>query len=131
VPAVDPHQVAPTKAKAKREPAPVVAETPAADVHQVAPAAAQPTAHEWLATWSAETSKTVVSAIPEKGDTTHTVIHVALDGIVLDKGRSGAVYPVPAGAVLRVGDKMSVDSKGELCTPRTPEQGAGEKGPGR
>lgn len=142
VPVPDPHQVvpapaqpaAPTKAKAKkkREPVPVVAETLAADVHQVAPAAAQPTAHEWLATWSAETGKSIASATPEKGDATYTVVHVALDGIVLDKGRSGgAVYPVPAGVVLRVGDKMSVDSKGELCAPRTPEQGAGKKGPGR
>jgi hypothetical protein len=127
---VDPHKVAPTKAKKKREPAPVVADTPAADVYQVTPPPDPISAHDWLAAWSVTTGKARGAAKPESGGTTHTVIHIALDGIVLDKGRSGAVYPVPAGLALHVGDKIAVDSNGELCAPRTPEQGVGKKGLG-
>ena len=124
---VDPHQVAPTKAKQKRKPAPVVADTPAAGVHQVTSLPDPISAHDWLAAWLVTTGKTRGAGKPESGGTTHTVIHVARDGIVLDKGRSGAVYPVPAGLALHVGDKIAVDSNGKLCVPRTPEHGTGKK----
>jgi len=139
VPDDDPHQVTaapvqlttPTKAKKKREPELVVAETPAVDMHQVASAAAQPTAQQWLATWSAETGKSIASATPEKGDARHTVVHVAPDGVVINKGRSAAVYPVPIDLVLQVGDTVIVDRNGELSLARTPEQGAGKNVPSR
>jgi len=100
-------------------------------MHQVASAAAQPTAQQWLATWSAETGKSIASATPEKGDARHTVVHVAPDGVVINKGRSGAVYPVPIDLVLQVGDKVIVGSNRELSLARTPEQGAGKNVPSR
>ena len=136
----DPHQVEPTvpapaqprpMAKKKRESAPVVAETPAADVHQVTPVPKPISAHDWLAAWSAETGKSIGTATPESGATAHTVVHVAPDGVVINKGRSGAVYPVPTGLVLHVGYKVVVDRNGELCLSRTPEQGAGKNAPSR
>lgn len=138
VPAVDPHHqvasapapvqpTAPTKAKKTRKPASVVVETPIADAHQVAPAPEPISAHDWLAAWSAETGKTIASTRAEHGDTEYAVVHVALDGIVLDQGRSGAVYPVPTDRTMHIGDKVSVDRNGELCAPRTPEQGSGKK----
>lgn len=133
VPVPDPHQVAPTVPapaqprskvkKKKRESARVVAETPAADVHQVTPAPKPIAANDWLAAWSAETGKSIGSATPENGATSHIVVHVAPDGIVLNKGRSGAVYPIPPHLSVSVGDKVAVDSNGALCLPRTPEPG--------
>jgi len=106
-------------------------DVPDVDPHQVAAAAAQPTAHEWLVTWSAETGKTIASATPERGDATHTVVHVAPDGVVINKGSSGAVYPVPIDLVLKVGDRVIVDRSGDLSLARTPEQGAGKNVPSR
>jgi len=41
------------------------------------------------------------------------------------------VYPVPTGVVLHVGDKVVVDNKGEICLPRSLEQGGGKNEPGR
>ena len=84
-------------------------------------------AHEWLEQWAVEENKIIVLATPENSDIAYTVVHVAPDGIVLNKGRTGAVYPVPTGVVLRVGDKVVVDRNGEICLPRTPEQGGGKK----
>ncbi|MDQ1835204.1 LPD7 domain-containing protein [Massilia scottii] len=142
VPAVDPHhQVAPaptpaqptvtTKAKKTRKPAPVVAETPLTDVHQVAPLPEPITAKAWLTNWAEQSRKAIGAAIPETGATTHTVVYVAPDGIVVNKGRSGAVYPVPTGLVLHAGDKVVVDRNGELCLSRTPEQGVGKNAQSR
>lgn len=86
-------------------------------------------AHAWIAQWAEETGRSVVAATAETGDVSHTVVYVAPDGIVLNKGRSGAVYPVPIGVVLQVGDKMAVDRNGELCPPR--QRAVGKNEPGR
>jgi hypothetical protein len=133
-PLVDPHQVAPTPAKAvdidsapskksaKRAVA-VEVQREAEPVEAVAvPEPQSVSAHDWLEKWAADEHKSIVTATPESGDATHTVAHVAKDGIVVNKGRTGAVYPVPTGIIMKVGDKVTVNNKGELL-PRTPEQG--------
>lgn len=123
-----------THQQAQRAAAPAAA-MPAADRHQVevvAEPAPQPlSAHTWLEQWAVEENKTIVTATPENSDIAYTVVHVAPDGIVLNKGRSGAVYPVPTDVVLRVGAKVVVDRNGEICLPRTPEQDGGKKPPER
>lgn len=88
-------------------------------------------AHTWLEQWALEENKTIVLAIPESADVAYTVVHVAPDGIVLNKGRTGAVYPVPTDVVLHVGARVVVDRNGEICLPRTPEQDGGKNAPGR
>lgn len=99
------------------------------DPHQVE--AVELLARDWLAKWAADTGKAISTAAPENGDVAHTVIYVAADGIVLNKGRSGAVYPVPANLALHVGDKVVVDRDTKLSLPQVPEQGAGKNEPGR
>lgn len=113
------------------DPAPQPIEATAADLHQVeVDAVPEPlSAHTWIAQWAEETGKSIVDATAESGDIGHTVVHVAPDGIVLNKGRSGAVYPLPADTVPQVGDKMAVDRNGELCSPR--QRAAGKNEPGR
>lgn len=90
-------------------------------------------AHTWLEQWAAEENRTIVLAVPDNADVAYTVVHVAPDGIVLNMGRSGAVYPVPPDLTLRVSDKVAVNKQSEICLPlpRTPEQGAGKNSPGR
>lgn len=83
-------------------------------------------AHAWLAKWAADEHKDIAVATSENGDVEYRVIHIAPDGIVVNKGRSGAVYPIPTNRALKVGDKVAVNRSGELCVPRTPEQESGQ-----
>ena len=85
-------------------------------------------AHAWLANWAEHERKRVAPATREHSDTIYTVLHVAPDGVVLNLGRSGAVYPVPLALSVRVGDKVAVDSGGELCLSRTPDKGKDKVG---
>lgn len=50
------------------------------------------------------------------------ILHVAPDGIVVDHGRNVAIYPVPTGLVVRVGDRIAIDRNGQLRLP-LPGQG--------
>lgn len=137
----DTHQVvpAPTQSAQSKKSAQravdvdVQSPTVTADLHQVESVAVpepQPlSAHEWLAKWADEENKKIVTATPENADTAYSVVHVASDGIVLNKGRTGVVYPVPTDLVLHVGEKVAVDRNGELCLPRVLEKG-GKNAPG-
>lgn len=137
VPAVDPHQAATAPAqptatrKTKRAAAPVAAEVPAAVPRQVTPPASAPQqipAHVWLATWAAEENKIVVRATPESGNTAHTVVYIGLDGVVLNKGRSGAVYEVPKGVELTIGAKVFIDQNSQIHMPNEIEAEKGGRG---
>lgn len=89
------------------------------------------TAHAWLANWAAQERKSMNTATAETGATAHTVVYVGPDGIVVNRGRSGAVYPIPSDLTVHVGDKVAVDKNGELRAPRTPEKGGGKSKVGR
>ncbi|MGV8954983.1 MAG: TraI/MobA(P) family conjugative relaxase [Cypionkella sp.] len=118
--------------KSARRAAAVAVDIPAAiDQPAPEPESKPLSAHTWLEQWAAVENKTIVLAIPENAEVAYTVVHVAADGIVLNKGRTGAVYPVPPNITLRVGDKVVVDRNGEICWPRTPEQAGGKNSPGR
>lgn len=84
-------------------------------------------AHAWLAEWAAETGRDIAMATPGNGDVGFSVVHVAKDGIVVNKGRSGAVYPVSNGPVLHVGDKVVVDRSGQLCPASVPGVGENDR----
>lgn len=116
-------EAVPEVAKAKEVRATIEAHPPSLPV-----ASQASSAHAWLANWAEHERKRVAPATREHSDTIYTVLHVAPDGVVLNLGRSGAVYPVPLALSVRVGDKVAVDSGGELCLSRTPDKGKDKVG---
>lgn len=87
------------------------------------PAASAQTAAEWIAAQSRP-----IQPPHAKGDSkvTYTIAHVAPDGIVVAHGRAMAIYPVPTGLALQVGDKVVIGLMGELLLPHVPEQETGK-----
>ena len=121
-----------TPKKSARRAAAVAVDIPAAiDQPAPEPESKPLSAHTWLEQWAAVENKTIVLATPENADVAYIIVYVAPDGIVLNKGRAGAVYPTPPDLTLRVGDKVIVDRNGEIYLPRTPEQAGGKKSPER
>ena len=112
--------------QAQRAVAPAT-EIPATIPHDIADETPMP-AHEWIKKWSEETGKSIGAAIAENADAAYTVIHIGPDGIVLDRGRTGAVYLVPVDLVLAVGDKVVVNSDEQLQRARIQERGKDEPG---
>lgn len=109
----------------------VVAQTPTPQLSEetASPQAPQQTsAHEWLAAWAVENSKDVVDAMPENGKVEYTVVHVAHDGVVLNKGRTGAVYQVPEGLKPVVGAKVVVDKDSQIRMPNEIDTGKTGRG---
>jgi hypothetical protein len=118
VPADDPYQVAPTP----------VEKIPTTIPSEIVSDTAPMSAHEWLKKWSQETGKSIGAAVAENEDAAYTVVYVAPDGIVLDRGRTGAVYLAPVDLVLVVGDKVVVNREEQLQRARIPELGKDEPG---
>jgi hypothetical protein len=100
------------------------------DSHEMVPEPPHPqTAAEWIATTAEKPA-----AQPYRTGSTkamHAVVHVAHDGIVIDHGRSVAIYPVPSGLTLEVGDKVVVGKAQSLSLPHLPEQVSGKNVPSR
>lgn len=98
-------------------------EHPPAQREKSVPAApelpAQPTAAEWIASQS----KTAVRPYANDGSSVqYKVLHVAGDGVVIDHGRGkSAIYPLPEGISVHVGDKLVIGRDGRLGLPRTPD----------
>lgn len=106
-----------TQEKPAVERSAVAREIPTPITPAPAPQVALPSASDWLARWSASERKTIIEASSENADVTYTVLYVALDGVVIDKGRGGAVYPVPDGEPIQTGDKVVVNAQGLLQAP--------------
>lgn len=98
------------------------AEIPAAIPYEIAAETPSMSVHDWLKKWIEDTGKSIGTAVAENEDTAYIIVHIAPDGIVLDKGRTGAVYSTPADLVLQVGDKVVVSNKAELRLPRILER---------
>lgn len=98
------------------------AQAAAHDRLQVTPAAEPLSARAWLANLAPEKRKPVGDATPENGEVAYTVLYVGPDGVVLNKGRSVTVYPVPAGLDLHEGDKVVVGRNAELGLPKVVAQ---------
>jgi len=77
-------------------------------------AATELTAFEWAAEWAKATHKEIVEPRSGDGEVIFNVIHVGQDGIVLNMGRSVAVYPKPKNLDLQVGSKISVGKNKEI-----------------
>lgn len=107
---------------------PAEPEIPARVETEIEPEPKPMSAHDWLAQWAADEHKAIAPATAESGQTEYRVIYIAPDGVVLNKGRSGAVYPVPAGKGLQVDDNVVVNRDGQLCAPPEPEIGKNERG---
>ena len=127
IPAVVPVAVAPSMLdqQAQRAAAPA-AEIPAATPHEITTETPSISAHDWLKKWIEDTGKSIGTAVAENEDAAYTIVHIAPDGIVLDKGRTGAVYSTPADLVLQVGDKVVVNSEVQLRPSRIPQRGKDE-----
>ncbi|MEM8519033.1 relaxase/mobilization nuclease domain-containing protein [Janthinobacterium sp. CAN_S7] len=115
--AADEHEASPTPTEPPEAPR-TAREAPAVAL----PLAESMPAHDWLAKWATDERKTIAPTIAESGQVEYRVIHIASDGIVVNKGRSGAVYPVPANISLQVGDAVVIDQNAELRLPHIPEQ---------
>jgi len=91
--------------------------------HQVEPVPSPATVPLTAAEWIAKQTKPAGQAY-QVGDnsTRFTVVHIADDGVVLNHGRSLAIYPVPAGSVLQADDQVVIGRNLELRLP-VPEQG--------
>lgn len=113
--------------QAQRAAAPV-AEMPVTIPSEIVADTAPMPAHEWLKKWSEKTGKSIGAAVAENAGIAYTVAHIAPDGIVLDRGRTGAVYLAPSNLVLVVGDKVVVNSDEQLQRARIPEQGKDKLG---
>lgn len=79
--------------------------------------------HTWLKQWAADEGKSVGIPAPENTGTVYTVLYIAHDGVALNKGRSGAPYPLPTGIDLKIGDKVVVDSNANVQLLLAPEIG--------
>ncbi len=82
-------------------------------------------AKDWITIWSAQTGKAVVSATVGDGATSYIVEYVGPDGIVLNKGRSGAVYPLPPTLTLTVGDRIVIGKNSQIHIPKAIYVGRG------
>jgi hypothetical protein len=87
-------------------------------------------AHEWLASWAADSNKRISEPIAEDGSVDYTVLYVGRDGVVINKGRSGAVYPSPMGFAPAPGDILRVGPTAALELPEAREKDDG-KAPAR
>jgi len=69
----------------------------------------------WLTHWSQKEGKAVVEAHPGNSKVEFTVMYIAEDGVVLNLGRTTALYPAPENSQLQVGDRVTVDNQANLC----------------
>ena len=83
------------------------------------------TAHEWLLRWAEEGNRRVSHPVAENGSVLYSVLYVADDGVVINKGRSGAVYPAPIGLILSTGDSVTVGPTAALARPTAQEKDDG------
>lgn len=78
-------------------------------------------AHDWAMDWSETSQKKIVPAKDDgTGKVAYTVIHVAVDGVVLDLGRTIAVYP-PSRAQLNIGSKVTINQGQIFLQQKSPE----------
>ncbi|OIQ74636.1 hypothetical protein GALL_437090 [mine drainage metagenome] len=100
------------------------------DSHEMVPEPPlRQTAAEWIATTAEKPSAQPYRTGSAKA--VYAVVYVADDGIVIDHGRSVAIYPVPSGLILQVGDKVVVGKTQSLSLPHVPEQVSGKNVPSR
>lgn len=87
-------------------------------------------AKAWMESWAAENGSSIKSAAPGNGKVPFTILHIASDGIVLNQGRSVAIYPIPEGIDLRVGGQVVVNQNQTLepAVERNKSRGNGKLG---
>lgn len=71
-------------------------------------------ASAWLHNYVKTTGKQLDPARPDSEAVRYRVLYVAPDGVVLNKGRSVALYPLPNSVVLKVGDEVAVGRNAEV-----------------
>lgn len=99
----------PESSRGERVDVPVAASTEPLQAPQTqAEGAGEQSVLEWAREWGKANHKEIVEPRPGNGDIHFTVIHMTADGIVLDTGRSLAVYPKPTSLGVNVGDKVGV-----------------------
>jgi hypothetical protein len=67
------------------------------------------TAIEWAKQWAEENHKPIVEAMSGDGNVPFKIIYVGHDGVVLDKGRTIAIYPKPHETDAPVGAMVIID----------------------
>lgn len=125
---VAPQPAIPPKAKVKRAATPVMVNEEAPQPAPAAPPvlAVEPLlAKDWMTTWSARTGKTVVPATPGDGTISYIVEYVGPDGVVVNKGRSGSVYPLPPALTLTVGDRIVIGKDSQIHGQKVIDAGRG------
>ena len=94
-----------------------------ADVQPVAQPALALTAEQWVATQS----KPIAPARrADSKSVSYTVLHVAPNGVVIDHGRTVAIYPLPTGLALQAGQKVFIVQSGLQLASVHPEIGKGK-----
>lgn len=86
-----------------------------------------PTLLEWATEWSKTNHKKLVEPQPGNGEVAFKVIYVGLGGIVLDEGRSIAVYPWMNALEFQVGSRVTVGKRMEILLQQKNHQESKER----
>lgn len=101
--------------------APAVEQAQRAEVLPVAPPVL--TAAEWV---SAQAKPLAPARSVEAKNVAYQVLHIGPDGVVIDLGRSVAIYPLPADLALQAGQKVSIVASGlQLAAQKAQGKGKG------
>lgn len=83
---------------------------------------AAPSALAWAHGWAKEQNKMVKLPAAGRSDVSYKVLYVATDGIVLDLGRSIAVYPLPTEGGVAVGARVIIDDQEKVRIVSEPDR---------
>lgn len=105
----------------------VKAEVEAVLHSQVAATEKALTAQEWINEWAGDHMLKIGLPNPGNAGSYNSVKYVGVDGIVVNLGRSSAIYPVPGHLKLKSGDKVDIDRAGNILSIKPEKEIGGQE----